>query len=381
MRVLYGFTAPQSARAFLRGQAKYMGQNGFEIHVISAPGPELDELSKTADVQVHPVPMKREISIWDDMVGLLQWILVVRRVRPHVVNVGTPKAALLGMLAARLLRVPVRIYVVRGLRYEGLEGSRRKILIVIEKLICAWSTEVVVVSQSVGAAMREAGIPRSEMKLIGAGSSNGVDVARWRDAVTGADKAKLAMDLAIPEGDLIALFVGRVSRDKGISMLMDMLRHARTIQLRVTLVVVGRIEDEELADELARFSDSVRMVGYRDDVEVFYSLCDVLLLPTRREGFPNVVLEAAAAGTPAITTDSTGAVDSVIDGVTGFVVPYGDGAAMAERIKRIVEDPEGFKEMSVSALSRAENAFYPERVWSGLRSIYLSVPDRDVSSV
>lgn len=381
MKILYGFTAPQSARAFLRGQARYMERNGFEVHVVASPGPELNELGRTAVVQVHPVPMSREISFRHDLSGLLRWIMVIRRVRPDVVNVGTPKAALLGMIAAFILRVPVRVYVVRGLRYEGLLGMKRKLLIVVEKLICACSTEVVVVSRSVATSMHDAGISRSQLRLIGVGSSNGVDVPGWQDALARAKSVTAASELAIPSHHIVALFVGRVNRDKGVEMLIEMLKHADKIQLDMTLVVVGRIEDEKLAHELAEFSKSVRIVGYRDDVEVFYSLCDVLVLPTRREGFPNVVLEAAATSTPAITTDSTGAVDSVIDGVTGFIVPYGDGIQMAERLKQLSEDPVKFEAIRCSALARAKESFYPERIWNGLRSIYLSIPDPDVTVV
>lgn len=366
-KLLYGLTTSQSI-GFLRGQAEFMVDRGYEVHVVASPGPAR-EGDSLLGVAIHHLPMVRDVNLIEDFRSLLLWIKVMARIRPDVVNLSTPKAALLGSIAAAILRVPKRVYVVRGLRYEGELGFKRRLLIAFERLICVLSTDIVVVSRSVGRSMRSEGVTSKSLTLIGSGSSNGVDYRRWRSRVEEVDQAGVKSELGIPSGNLVLLFVGRLTADKGISTVIDM-AEALDDSMCVSIVLVGPAESSDVAETLKRAGVAVKIVGPQRDVAPFYAIADVLLLPTRREGFPNVVLEAGAVGVPVITTDATGAVDSVVDGVTGLVVPVDDGEAMAGAVEKLAKSLSIRKDMGKAAKRRVEAEFRPEFIWSGLAAVY-----------
>jgi len=170
--------------------------------------------------------------------------------------------------------------------------------------------------------------------------------------------------------------VGRFTRDKGIAELLQAFSLLRERQPELRLLLVGNVEegDPPAADVLQRMKTDRNIVcpGFVADPALYYSLMDVLVLPTHREGFPNVVLEANASGKPAVGTDATGAVDSIIDGVTGIIVPVGDIVALANGIARLLENPALAREMGENARKRVTVEFQPERIWSGLLSEYTS---------
>ena len=362
--VLYGVTVGTSVQSLLRGQLGWLAAQGWDVHLACSPGPGLDAGAVREGCTAHPLRMARTPSPLRDLGALLAWYRLIRRVRPEVTNVSTPKAGLIGSLAAWLARVPRRIYVVRGLRLEGASGLSRRLLWLTERLTIALSSEVIVVSRSLGAVLRrERLLGGTPARLIGDGSSNGVDAAALAARAAAADGPELRRRLGLPADALVVGFVGRLVADKGIGTLLDAVGSA---QVPRALLLVGSVDEPSIAAALAGCEVSVAQVAWTDDVAPYYACMDVLCLPTLREGFPNVVLEAAAAGVPSIASDATGAVDAVVHEVTGLTVPVGDATALAEAIDRLGADPGERERLGAAAAERARRDYRPERIWSGV---------------
>ena len=371
-RVLYGITVPQSAATLLRGQLAWFRERGWDVHLVTSPGPLLDTVRDRERVTVHPLPMQREIDLRTDVRALVRWLRLLRDLRPDVLNVGTPKAGLLGTIAGRLMRVPTRVYIMRGLRLEGARNRLQlAVLWLAERLTVLLATEVVCVSPSLrdeAASWRLFG--RREPVVLGVGSSNGVDPARWDPALAAADRDAVRKRWKAGEDDLVVGFVGRISYTKGVH---DLLAAFRMVEdLPVVLVLVGPVEDEALRPVVDTMGERVvRLEEWAADLAEVYVGMDVLALPTDREGFPNVVLEAALAEVPTITTRATGARDSVVPGVTGWLVDVGSPAQLADAIRACVGDRDAVREAGRAARERALKDFRPSTIWSGLESVYL----------
>lgn len=355
-------TVPQTLDTFFRELVRQLLRS-HDVHVVAGPGTELDVLAAELGVTPHAIPMRREIAPHRDLLGLLAWWRLLRRLRPEVVITATPKASLLGMAAARVAGTPRRVYLVVGLRLEGASGLTRAVLTRAEWLTCACATRVVTNSRSLLEVMRRL-LPSMHRKLsaITPGSSHGVDAVRF--APRACDPAtRRALDIA--DDRLVIGFVGRLTRDKGVDVLLEAVRLLALQGAPVHLVVVGPQDEPDsrrYVELLAEAGLPISVVGSVRDVRPYFAAMDVHALPSLREGFPNVVLEASAMAVPTVTTDATGCVDSVRDGVTGLVVPAGDGPALADALGVLLRDASLRQTMGQAARAWVAEDFRPSEV-------------------
>ena len=376
-RVVYGITAGVSAATLLRGQLAWLRHQGWQVTLAVDPDERALAAAEREGVALAALPMRREIAPLADLRALLSWVRLLRRGRPEAVNVSTPKAGLLGGVAAALLRIPRRVYVLRGLRVEGSRGPRAALLWLAERLSIAAATDVVVVSASLAAEARRRGLlPHRGAWLVGEGSSNGVQAATIARRCAAVDAAALRARLGLRPDDVVVGYVGRLTADKGLATLLDAVD---PLPAAVRLLLIGSLEEAPLRAAIAEAGDRCVHVGWTDDVWSFYAVMDVLALPTRREGFPNVVLEAAAAGVPTVTTTATGAVDSVVPGRTGLIVPVDDAAALGAALLDLAASPSRRREFGEAARLRAEGDYAPETIWRGIDSILRGEPNDAVT--
>lgn len=377
-RLVYAVTHPVTADRLLRGQLAFLREAGFDVTVVSAPGPELDRVAEREKVRVVPVPMARNIDPKVDPRSLVAMTRALRALRPDIVNASTPKAGLLGSMAARALGVPVRIYLLRGLRLETTSGLLRSVLGGTERIASACATDVVCVSESLRRVYVDGGwAPERKTRIVGGGSSNGVDPARfYRTPERVAKGRALFAEAGVPAGAKVVGFVGRLDRDKGI---VELLRAFREVRARVPaahLVLVGgslggQAHDAELSDLVARArEDGVTALDAQLDVAPVYAALDVLAFPSYREGFPNVPLEAAAAEVPTVGVRATGTVDAIDDGATGRIVDRGDVGALRDAITTYLEDDALRARHGRAGRARAEARFSPEAVWGAWAEAY-----------
>lgn len=370
IRIVFSVTHSVSL-VLLRGYQGHLASRGWDVHVVASPGSEMDRLIASQDgVTYHALPMARQPNPLADLRSLAHWLRLMRRLRPDVVSAGTPKAGMLGMVAAAALRVPVRIYHQRGLRLETESGAKRRLLWMLERLTIRCSTRVLAVSHSLkGALVRERLAPASKVTVLGSGSSAGVDLQRFADVPATTDTDHRVVG-----------FVGRVTPDKGLETLAQAIGILHDRGAAPTLLVVGSVEDPAalvpLRDLMHRGVRVIATGGIAEPAP-YYKQMSVLCLPTRREGFPNVVLEAAASGIPAVTTTATGAVDSVVDGKTGFVVPVDDALAMADALATLLDDPARAVEFGQAALERVREQFDRRKLWPVFDEFHSTMVTRD----
>src|SRR5579863_115419 len=374
--VVYVLTVPLFPAVVLRGQFAYMRKAGCDVIVVSSPGPALDTLTKDEGIRAIPVSMEREIAPLRDLVSLCRLLRVLRKTRPLITNVGSPKAGLLGGLAAWYCRVPRRIYYLHGLRLETTHGPKRKLLSIAERIACRCAHVVVCSSESLRRRAVDLGlVEETRTMVLGDGSANGVDLARFTGDREMLERARgLRGELQIPVSASVVGFVGRLTKDKGIVELVSAFLSLLSDVPDLRLLLVGDYESgDPVPDHTRNLIDThakIIRTGFVDRVEIYYHLMDLLALPSHREGFGAVSLEAAAAGKPVVGTRTTGVVDAVQDGVTGILVPVGDADALARAILRLVSDKALAKSIGEAGRLRVERHFQSADVCARLLSFY-----------
>lgn len=363
VRLLHVTTTPITQWAFLRGQNAFLAARGFEVHAVSAPGPRLDEVARRDGIPVHAVPMTRSVAPLQDLASLWRLLRLFRRLRPDVVHVSTPKAALLGALAGWAARVPVRINFMRGLGMAGFTGRKRALFRALERLSAALCHETLAVSPSLLATARAEGILRPGQGVVaGMGMSNGIDAERF------------SPDPAASAGPPVLGYVGRLTRGKGVEDIARVWEQLREAYPEASLLLVGMWEPEDPVDPAVRArleaDPRVTITGFVHDVVPFYRRMSVLLFPSQGEGFPNAPMEAAAVGVPAIASRVTGCVDAVVDGETGFLVEHRDAPALLAAARRYLDDPALRSAHGAAARARVLRHFTHERVWEALLAQY-----------
>jgi glycosyltransferase involved in cell wall biosynthesis len=287
---------------------------------------------------------------------------------------STPKAGLLGSLAAMLCRVPVRIYFLRGLKLETCAGIKHRILLATERIASACAHVVLCNSDSLRNRALDLGVAsKTKLCVLGAGSSNGVDIRRFAPGSN-----NLRHRLGLPQDAPVVGFVGRLTRDKGLPELVEAFDAILAARPDAHLLLVGWFDASEdaLDDDLRsriRNHPQIHLTGFVPDTAPYYRAMDVMVLPTWREGFPNVVLEAAASGIPVITTLATGSRDAVVPEVTGLLIPPGYPEAISESVLQLLRDPRRCRRMGRAARAWVLDHYVNDRVLGATVRYYKSL--------
>jgi glycosyltransferase involved in cell wall biosynthesis len=366
-------TIPLSLDILLKGQLAFLNKH-FEVIGVSSPGKELNTVSEREKIRVIPVNMAREISLANDARSLIQLVRLFQSERPDIVHSNTPKSSLLSMIGAKIARVPRRIYTVTGLRYETEFFLKRWILMLMERLTCFCATHVVAESIGVKSMLLQDKITSKKISIIGNGNINGIDEEFWNpDSVNILDKQSLVRSLELTD-DFVFLFVGRVAKDKGIEELIQAFTELSDTMVNVRLLIAGPLEHRSgLSDSITikmLNHKKISFLGFRNDIRELMSVSNVLVLPSYREGFPNVILQAGAMGLPLIITDVNGVEESVTS-ATGIIIKKGSVRSLLGAMFAIVRGEKKFdtrncRNIIVSKFS--QKLFYPK-----LLEYYLSL--------
>jgi glycosyltransferase involved in cell wall biosynthesis len=375
--IVIGVTT-QELCLILGARLRVLGRAGFHVVLVSGPGALLERTASRLGVECVALPMRRTIAPLADFVALIRlwWILGIHK--PDLVEFSTPKAGLLGMIAARLRGVPRRVYLLRGLRLERSRGLKRWILHIAERVACSCAHVVLCNSKSLHAEALALGLaPAGKLLVLGEGSSNGVDVERFSPG-----PSDVRGKLGIPLDASVVGFVGRLTRDKGLPELIQAFDRILVADPSAHLLLVGWFDAaEDALDAECRHRilnhPRIHTTGFISDTAPYYRAMDVMVLPTWREGFPNAVLEAAASGIPVVTTESTGARDAVVPEVTGLLIPPGYPEAICESVVKLLRDPERRLSMGRAARAWVVEHYSEERVLGLTAEYYLRLLDAE----
>lgn len=350
-------TVPFFVVTQLKRQIEDIAQAGADVTIITSAGPELQNFAWSDHLRSLTIEIPRKFRPWQDVVALVRLVRAFRRGRFDIVHSTTPKAGVLSMIAARLAGVPIRLHTFTGQTWVTLNGPMYHMARLADRLIGRFATHCYADSHSQRAFLIANGIlPAERIDVLGAGSLAGIDVSRFDlDRFPKETRSELRAQLGIaPETPLI-LFVGRICEDKGVGELLDALRQVRERGIKAELLLVGPFDarQQSLSEDTVLAQPGVRHVDFTALPEQYMALADVLALPSYREGFGTVVIEAAAMGVPAVGSNIYGLSDAIVDGKTGKLVPARNVPELADALTKMLTSSEYRQAMAQAARARS----------------------------
>ncbi len=376
IRLLHIFTAPQSAYFFLKGQLDFMVEKGFEVKVIMPADDEFNPKFKLEQptIEVININFEREISLKNDFVCFFKLLRVLKISNPDIIHLHTPKASLLGVVASRLLRKKIIIYQMHGLVSAYGNDLRKGLVYYMENLTCALATDIFAVSQSLKTlAIEKKLCKREKIKVMANGTINGIDFKTQFNpsliTMQNSDLLKIANDF------FIIGFVGRLHQDKGVLDYVKVLSKLKKENLKTVGFVVGPDESHGNFDLLLEKYDlqagsDIFLFGQQLNPHNFMVYFDILLLPTKREGFGLVAAEANALEIPVVGYDIPGLRDAVVNGETGILVPFSNQIKLYEAVEMYYNLPNLLVQHGKQGRARVIKKFEPMRVWQAIFNEY-----------
>lgn len=369
---LIRMTAHSMTLGLLKGQIGYLAKE-MDVILVAKDTGSLKTLAESEGVKWRDVDIHREISLMHDINSLITLYKLFRKEKPDIVHANTPKGALLGMAASWLARVPHRIYNVNGLRFETTSGNFRRLLILMEKIACACANKVIPQSNGVAEVLRKEKITNKPLKVIRYGSGNGVDLNYFNPELE--DVQSNANEIKGDWKGISFVFVGRLVGDKGVNELIDAFDRLSKEFEDIRLFLVGG--KEEKLDPLSpktlqkiESNERIIAVGKQSDVRPYLAASDIFVLPSYREGFPNVVLEASAMGLPCIVSDVNGATDAIHNGQNGIIIPKKSVDALYNAMRTLYLDSFARGKMAQNARPMAKERFNRPDVWEATLQMY-----------
>ena len=374
-------TVPLSLKVLLKGQLRFMASNGFDVKGVSSEGEELREVHENEGIAVAAITMSRKITPFQDLKSLGEMWNFLRKEKPQIVHTHTPKAGIIGMLAARLAGVPHRLHTVAGLPLMEATGTKRKILNFVEKLTYSSATMVYPNSKGLYDFILQNNFTQSnKLKIIANGSSNGIDTVFFSpDQVTEIERVTLREKLNIQPDNFVFVFVGRIVSDKGINELIKAFSELQAAgnnePVGIKLLLVGGLENDldplnpETLAEINQNKDIIS-VGFQQDVRSFFAIADALVFPSYREGFPNVVMQAGAMGLPSIVSDINGCNEIIIEGENGLIIPSKNVEKLKEKMLTLAKDKNLYTKLKGNSRRMIENRYEQSVVWNALLEEY-----------
>jgi glycosyltransferase involved in cell wall biosynthesis len=357
-------TVPLALHTLLAGQMRYMKDQGFDVLMVSADGPQISEVIKSEGCEHRVIPMTRAITPFRDLISLWKLYRLFKKEKPDIVHSHTPKAGLLAMVAAKYARVPIRIHTIAGLRFMTTKGMKRKLLVKMEKFTCAAAHYVWPNSFSLRDYILENGLCKADkVSVIGKGSTNGIDLTKFNPQAIDADRLRqLKQKIQFDPAHFYFLFVGRLVKDKGIEELVAAFCQLHVLNNRIRLILVGALENDlDPIDPgtLKKISEhpAILQMGWDAKTEYYFVVANAFVFPSHREGFPNVLLQTGAMGCPVICSIIPGNVDVVDNEQTGLLFPVEDTAAIFDKMQQVLTDSDQTKQWANNLQIKVTNDF------------------------
>ena len=369
-------TIPISIEKLLENQPRFFSKY-FNLTLVSSDEKQLAKVASDQGVQYFPLEITRKITPLQDLRCLVLLVRFLRQEKPHFVHSHTPKAGIIGMLAAYIAGVPVRMHTVAGLPLMEATGVKRWVLNTVERITYFCSTNVYPNSKGLETFILQNKLCiLKKIKVLGSGSSNGIDTSYFDpEMVSQAQQVALKNELSIEPKDFVFCFVGRLVKDKGVNELIDAFIQISKKHLNVKLLIVGHTEadlDPLLPVTLhnIKFNKRIIEVGFQKDIRPYLAIADLFTFPSYREGFPNVILQANAMGVPCIVSDINGCNELIKQGENGLIVPAKNSKILKEQMELLLENPNHLKASNSEIRNFIISNFEREVFWELLLKEY-----------
>jgi len=377
-KIIKTSTIPASLNTFCKGQLKMLSEH-FEVVAVSSPDKELKWIEEREGVRTIEVPMERHISIVNDLKSLYKMIQVFRKEKPYIVHSMTPKAGLISMWAGKICGIPVRMHTYTGLVFPTTTGMKQKILIWMDKLLCACATYINPEGQGVANDLKKFKITKKPLHIIGNGNVRGIDAEYWKRSNEERKTKDDERNSSLKSKVFTFVFVGRIVGDKGINELIEAFKRLKPSGQwnQIKLLLVGPYEEnldpvKPVTKQEIDNNPNIEAVGSQKDVRPFYEQANAFVFPSYREGFPNTVLEAGAMGLPSIVTNINGANEIIIPEENGLIIPSKDAVALYQAMQRFIDEPELVKKMAGNARKMVIDRYEQKYIWGELLKVYQS---------
>jgi len=346
-------TVPISLKILLKDQLKCMNEY-FDVVGVSSKGKELSDVEKDEGIRTIELNMSREITPLKDLISLIKMMVLLLKEKPDIVHTHTPKAGIVGMVAAWITRVPHRLHTVAGLPVMEASGNKKKILLMVEKITYFCATKVYPNSHGLQEYILENNlVDKDKLKVIGYGSSNGIDTSYFEKTNEVTNQSKQIKKNYNLDNQFIFCFVGRVVKDKGINELLHAFNALTHKFSNISLLIVGNFEEEldpisKQSHKILKENKNIINVGYQNDIRPYLASSDCFVLPTYREGFPNVVLQACSMELPCIVTDINGCNEIIEDHKSGLLIEPKNKDALYVAMGAMLEEKELAEQLGVN---------------------------------
>ena len=364
-------------RYLLPGQMGFMAVNGFDVLMISADGKELAEVIQMEQCRHVIVPMTRKITPFTDLQCLFRLIKIFRKEKPDIVHTHTPKAGLLGMLAAKFCGVKVRIHTVAGLPLMVEKGFKYQLLKFIEKLTYAAANHVWPNSNSLMRFINKNKLCKAtKLSIISKGSSNGINVNRFsKESLDEKIIKEIKQQIHYSTEQTYLLCIGRLVKDKGLIELVHVFTELQKDNANLKLILVGEYEnalDPLPAATLLEIENnaSIIHINWSNRVEYFMHLASFFVFPSHREGFPNVLLQAGAMNLPVICSHITGNIDIVTNNETGLIFESGNEQQLLKLLQYALLHPQHMQDMAKKLQQYVTENYRRENIWQNMLEAY-----------
>ena len=367
-------TVPLSLEKLLEGQLGFM-KNHFDVIAVSSDKNRLALYAKNEGVRHYSVNLTRKITPLRDIAVLIKMYRFFRKEKPQIVHTHTPKAGIVGMMAAWFARVPIRLHTVAGLPLMETQGLKKKLLVIIEKLTYRFANKVYPNSYGLKDYIVENKFcSAKKLCVLGKGSSNGIDVKYFSmEGYNTLFQKEFKEKMGILKDDFVFIFVGRIVKDKGIVEFIDAFTSIQSTT--ISLLLVGPFEEDLDPLPLATLQtikthSKIVHVGYQQDVRPFFAISNALVFPSYREGFPNVVLQTLAMGLPAIVSDINGCNEIITNNVNGLIIPKKDTHALANAMQVFLGDSKTYQDLAKNTRNSIVENYERSKYWSHLLAEY-----------
>jgi len=345
----------------------------YDVSVLTNLNGKSIDIDNISDkVRIIDIPIKREINIFSDFFVLFVLIYTFHKNKFSLIHSVSPKAGLLAAISAWISRVPNRLHTFTGQVWVHRRGIGRFLLKSLDKLIIALNTLILVDSLSQKKFLIKENILSEDSGLVlGDGSLCGVDLKRFKPSKY--QKDKLRSNLNIPNDGIVFLFLGRIKEDKGIFELVKAFLNISMVSDNTYLLIVGPDEDrlqERLYNILGKSAKYARFVDFTSVPEHYMMASDIFVIPSYREGFGSVVIEAASCGIPSIGSNIYGLSDAIKDNQTGILVPLRSESELEASMHKLVADEKLRMQMGLLAQKYASESFSQEKITSLILKLY-----------